>query len=53
MSSFHLTLYEFKENLSIQKNPEFSIVIYCRQDDINVRKELDFLNNLYMKHDLK
>ena len=61
MSSLHLTLYEFKENLSIPHaiidrkflKKEFSFVIYCRQDDINVKKELDFLNNLYIKHDVK
>ena len=58
VSSLHLTLYEFKENLSIPhaiidrklKNKEFSI---WRQDDINVKKELDCLNNLYIKHDPK
>ena len=61
MSSLHLTLYEFKEYLSIPhtiieqkfKKTFFSIVSYCRQDDINVKKELDCLNNLYIKHDLK
>ena len=58
MSSLHLTLYEFKEDLPIlhaiidqkfKKKEKFSIVIYYRQDDINVKKELDFLNNLYIK----
>ena len=58
MSSLHLTLYEFKEDLPIlhaiidqkfKKKEKSSIVIYYRQDDINVKKELDFLNNLYIK----
>ena len=58
MSSLHLTLYEFKEALPIPQSKiflkkEFSIVIYCWQDDINIKRELDFLNNMYIKHDLK
>ena len=56
MSSLNTILYEFKENLKIpfhivtkgQTENIFNITVYCKESDINISKELDCLNFLYL-----
>ena len=30
----------------------FSTVVYCKENDVNVKKELEYLNFLFLNHDL-
>ena len=51
---------DFKQHLKIQNyiltkvsdEKKFKITIYCKQDDINIKKELDYVNFLFLKHNL-
>ena len=59
MSALYTLSKDFKEPLKIPfhilpKNcteNRFNIVIYCKEYDINVKKELEYLNFLFENHD--
>ena len=51
---------DFKEHLKIQNHiltrkrteKKFTITIYCKEENIDVEKELDYMNFLFLKHNL-
>ena len=58
--SLHSLYINFKENCSVKKKiielkiseNEYMIIIYCLEDRINVKEEIELLNNFYKKHGL-
>ena len=60
MSAIFVLCDDFKQHLKIQNHiltkkseeKKFKITIYCKQDDINIKKELDYVNFLFLKHNL-
>ena len=60
MSSLNAILYEFKENLKVpfhivtkdRTENIFKITVYCKESDMNIRKELNCLIFLFAKYDL-
>ena len=58
MSALHALLDDYQEHLKIPfhiltkestKN-SFKIIIYCKECDINIKKELEHLNDLFLCH---
>ena len=52
MSALFVLCNDFKQHLKIRdyiltkksEEKKFKITIYCKQDDINIKKELDYVN---------
>ena len=60
MSTLYSLLDDFKEHLKIPfyilmkdcTENSFNISIYCKENDINVKKELEYLNFIFANYDL-
>ena len=60
MSSLYTLFNDFKEHLKIRHHilttkpteKKCTITIYCKQDDINVKKQLDAMNFFFVKYNL-
>ena len=60
-SSAHSVLCKFKEKMNVPHTIEdckfekstFSIMVYYKKENINVNNEINFLNYVYVKHNLK
>ena len=58
--SWHSLYIDFKENCSVKKKitewkknkNEYMIILYCLEDNINVKEETELLNKLYKRHGL-
>ena len=60
MSSFYAMFDDFKEHLKIQnyiltkkqREKKFTTTIYCKEENVDVKKELDYMIFLFLKHNL-
>ena len=59
MSSLYTMFNDFKEHLKIQNHiltkkwaEKKLLTIYCKEKDIDVKKELDYTNFLFLEHNL-